>query len=210
MAFPSFDESDADVSIGGGGMAAILSSAVTPRNVPHAHGLVERGREHQVVLRVELRAHDVVVVPGEHRDAAARLPVPDADRLVVGGRDNPRVLDVELDLVAAGDEERLHLVEADTAHRPVVLVEAVEQRAHAVVPKLHDAIVQAREHPRPLRMKGEALHAVRLGLKLGQHRAAGAQCLTGSSGDVRTRLAARRAAGAGWGLCKIQAPPRIF
>mmetsp|Transcript_35803 Transcript_35803/g.78688 ORF Transcript_35803/g.78688 Transcript_35803/m.78688 type:complete len:201 (-) Transcript_35803:492-1094(-) len=29
MAFPSFDESDADVSIGGGGMAAILSSAVT-------------------------------------------------------------------------------------------------------------------------------------------------------------------------------------
>ena len=41
-----------------------------------AHRLVKRGREHEVILRVELRAHDVVVVPREHlRSAAAERGV---------------------------------------------------------------------------------------------------------------------------------------
>ena len=44
---------------------------------------------------VEHAAHDVVVVPGQHRDAVPALPVPDADRLVVGGREDPGVLVVE-------------------------------------------------------------------------------------------------------------------
>ena len=47
-----------------------------PRNVPNADGLVEGGGENEVVLRVELRAHDVVVVPREHlRSAAAERGV---------------------------------------------------------------------------------------------------------------------------------------
>mmetsp|Transcript_99939 Transcript_99939/g.312257 ORF Transcript_99939/g.312257 Transcript_99939/m.312257 type:complete len:958 (+) Transcript_99939:467-3340(+) len=31
--------------------------------VPHAHGLVEGGRNHEVLLRVEVSAHDIVIVP---------------------------------------------------------------------------------------------------------------------------------------------------
>ena len=36
-------------------------------------------------------------------------------------------------VVAARDEERLLLVEADPAHRPVVLVELVQQGAHTAI-----------------------------------------------------------------------------
>ena len=41
----------------------------------------------------------------------------------------------------------------------------------APFPQLHDAIVQRREHPRPVGVEGEALDAVGFGLKLGQHPA---------------------------------------
>ena len=44
---------------------------------------------------MEHAAHDVVVVAGEDGDAVAALPVPDADGLVVGGREDPGVLVVE-------------------------------------------------------------------------------------------------------------------
>ena len=40
------------------------------------------------------------------------------------------VPDLDLVVVAAGDEERLLLVEADPAHRAVVLVELVQEGAH--------------------------------------------------------------------------------
>ena len=39
---------------------------------------------------------------------------------------------LDLVVVAAGDEEGLLLVEADAAHRAVVLVELVQQGAHPV------------------------------------------------------------------------------
>ena len=38
-----------------------------------------------------------MIVTGQNGDAGARLPVPDADGLVVAGADNPGVLVVELD-----------------------------------------------------------------------------------------------------------------
>ena len=44
---------------------------------------------------MELGAHDVVVVAGEHADALPTLPVPDPHRLVVGGGQDPGVLVVE-------------------------------------------------------------------------------------------------------------------
>ena len=52
--------------------------------VPHAHSLVQAGGHNELLLGVELRAHDVVVVPREHGHAGAGLPVPQADGLVVG------------------------------------------------------------------------------------------------------------------------------
>ena len=53
--------------------------------------------------------------------------------------------------------------------RTVMLVEAVDERAHAVVPQLHDAIVETAKYPRAARMKRESLDPVALGLELGQH-----------------------------------------
>jgi hypothetical protein len=60
-------------------------------------------------------------------------------------------------------------VEVDAAHGPVVLVEAVEEGAHAVVPHLDDPAVEAGEDPWAARVEGEPLDAVALGLELGQH-----------------------------------------
>mmetsp|Transcript_21251 Transcript_21251/g.54262 ORF Transcript_21251/g.54262 Transcript_21251/m.54262 type:complete len:230 (-) Transcript_21251:30-719(-) len=53
------------------------------RGVPNAHRLVERSGHDQILLGMEVRAHDVVVVPRQHRNARPRLPVPDSDRLIV-------------------------------------------------------------------------------------------------------------------------------
>lgn len=64
------------------------------------------------------------------------------------------------------DEERLRLVELDTANRAVVLIESVDERSHAVIPQLDDARMKAGENPRAFRMEGEALDAVRLRLEL--------------------------------------------
>jgi hypothetical protein len=60
-------------------------------------------------------------------------------------------------------------VEVYAAHGPVVLVESVEECAHAVVPHLDDPAVEAGEDPWPARVEGEPLDAVALGLELGQH-----------------------------------------
>lgn len=64
-------------------------------DVPYTDGKVHRGGDDQVVPRVELGAHDVVVVPGKDGDTSSRLPVPNPDSLVVGGRDDPRVFPME-------------------------------------------------------------------------------------------------------------------
>ena len=44
---------------------------------------------------MKLSTHDVVVVAGENADARPRLPVPDPNGLIVGGRENPGVFVVE-------------------------------------------------------------------------------------------------------------------
>ena len=98
--------------------------------------------------------------------------------------------DLDLVVVAAGDEERLLLVEADAADGALVLVELLEEGAHPVVPQLDHTIVQTKtdfdevtlevgigfyfwvlpgEDPRPLGVEGQSLDPGRLGLELGQH-----------------------------------------
>ncbi len=61
-------------------------------DVPDTNRLVEWSRHDEILVRVELRAHDVMRVPGQHRHTAARLPIPHADRLVIRGAQDPRVL----------------------------------------------------------------------------------------------------------------------
>lgn len=129
-------------------------------NVPHTDGLIQRRRHHQVLLGVKLRAHDIVVVAREHADACAALPIPHADGLVVGCGDDPGMLvvklhrsdvvqvaqqreeapadfvvpDLDLVVVTARDKEGLAAVKVHATHRAIVLVKAIDQGAHAIVP----------------------------------------------------------------------------
>ena len=123
------------------------------------------------------------------------MPIPDANRLIVAGRDDPRVFvvekrrsnviqmsqqgeqtlsvlvipDFDLVIVATADEERLGLVEMDASDGPVVFVELVDQRLHAVVPQLDDARVQRGQDPRPLTVEGQAFHSSRFRFEFRQH-----------------------------------------
>lgn len=68
-----------------------------PRTIPNANGLIEGGGNDEVLLGVELGAHDVVVMTRHGAEKGAVLPVPYPDCLVVTGTDNPRELMVEED-----------------------------------------------------------------------------------------------------------------
>lgn len=77
---------------------------------------------------------------------------------------------LNLVIIASGDEERLGLVEVDAADGAVVLLEAVDERPHAVVPELDDTAVEAGEDPWTLGVEAQPLNAVALGLEFRQHR----------------------------------------
>ena len=83
-------------------------------------------------------------------------------------------------------------MEVDAANRPVVLVEAVEEGAHAVVPHLDDAAVEAGQDPWAARVEGEALDPVAFGLELGEHLPPSSE-----EGDLRSLSAAAALAGGG-------------
>ena len=68
-------------------------------------------------------------------------------------------------LLTTRHEKGLGLVEVNAAHGSVVLIETIDERAHAIVPQLDDAGVQRGEDPRPLRVERQALDAVALGLR---------------------------------------------
>jgi hypothetical protein len=102
---------------------------------------------------MELHSANVVKVPMKCEETAVCLIIPDLNLIII----------------TSGDEERLGGVEVDAADRPVVLVEAVEEGAHAVVPHLDHPAVEARQDPWPPRVEAQALHPVALRLELGQH-----------------------------------------
>ena len=108
------------------------------------------------------QARQKILLTGEDRDGGPRLPVPDPQRLVVARAQDPGAGPVELDgadvvevaeereqaaaelvrpdfdavVVASGCEERLRGVKVDAADGAIVLVKAVDERAHAVIPEL--------------------------------------------------------------------------
>jgi len=74
---------------------------------------------------MEQSAHDIVVVASQNGDASARLPVPDANGLVVAGADNPGILVVELhgaDVVEVAQEGEEAAVELVVPHLDFVIV----------------------------------------------------------------------------------------
>ena len=83
-------------------------------------------------------------------------------------------------------EQGLALVEVDSPHGPVVLVEPVDEGAHSVVPQLDHSTVEGGEDPWPLGVEGEALDPVRFGLELDMGEEEARAC--GRSGMVEERL----------------------
>lgn len=132
------------------------------REVPHPDGLIQGTRHDQVLRRMELGAHDVVVVACQTANLGTVLPVPDSDGLVIRRGKNPREVVVEehgsdevqvsgqseealtgvqgpdLDgvVVTTRDEDWLSRVEVDATDRSLVALETVKQGAHSVVPQL--------------------------------------------------------------------------
>ncbi len=60
----------------------------------------------------------------------------------------------------------LAAVEVYAADGAIMLLEALEQRAHSVVKNLHGAVVEGGGDPWALGVEGEALHAVAFGFEL--------------------------------------------
>ena len=103
---------------------------------------------------------------GARKDGAAKSK----DRANANAPTKLVVPHLDLVIITTAHEERLGVVEVDAADGTVVLIEAIEQRHHPVVPQLHDPVMQRRKDPRPVRVERKTLHAVALRLELGEHR----------------------------------------
>lgn len=57
----------------------------------------------------------------------------------------------------------------DATNGSIVLVEAINESAHAVIPELDDATVQTRQDPWALGVEAQPLNSVTLSLELRQH-----------------------------------------
>mmetsp|Transcript_33211 Transcript_33211/g.93100 ORF Transcript_33211/g.93100 Transcript_33211/m.93100 type:complete len:269 (+) Transcript_33211:2194-3000(+) len=175
--------------------ARVVPFSTEPRNVPHAHRIVQRRRYHVVFLWMKLRAHDVMNVSRQCGNTLPGLPVPDKNGLVVGGAQDPGTNFVELDgsnivkmfgkckqtlphlvvphlnveVVAPRHEQRLSGVEAHSPHRTFMFVKAVDKKLSAIVPQLNHARVETGEQPRAGRVKRQSFHPGGLGFEFYQH-----------------------------------------
>lgn len=73
------------------------------------------------------------------------------------------------EIQTSGNEKRLRFVEVNAANGTVVLVESVNEGAHAVIPELDHAAVETGEDPWPLAVKAQSFHSIALGLEFRQH-----------------------------------------
>ena len=88
-------------------------------------------------LVVEEDGADIVQVAVQCEQASSGLVGPDLDLVVVAARDEPALVSVYSSTRPPRPRscsQWLRLVEVDAADRPVMLLEAVDQGAHAVVP----------------------------------------------------------------------------
>ena len=135
----------------------LLSQA---RYVPDPDGLIERGGDDQIILGMELSAHCVVIMSSHCANQGAVLPVPNPYRLIIGTRKDPWQLVVEEDranivqmavereqtpptlvgpyfdlvVVPSRYKQRLCLVEINAPDWSIMLLEAIDQCAHTIVP----------------------------------------------------------------------------
>jgi len=85
---------------------------------------------------MELYCADVVQVAKKGEEATPQLVVPYLNLIVITSR----------------DEQRLRLVEVDATDRAFMLIKAVNECAHPIIPQLDDTTVQAGQNPWPFGM----------------------------------------------------------
>lgn len=102
---------------------------------------------------MKINRPDVVKMPDQRKDTASEFVVPNLDFVIITTR----------------DEKRLGAMEIDSTNRSFMFVKAIDERAHTIIPKLNGAIVQTGEDPWTGRVEREALDAITLRFKLGQH-----------------------------------------
>ena len=98
------------------------------REIPDPDSRIQRGRNNEILLMVELRAHDVVRVAGDNVHTSPALVIPNPHGLVIAGGDNPRQLMME--------EGRPDIVDVSFQRKQASLL--------LVVPHLHHCVVAAR------------------------------------------------------------------
>jgi hypothetical protein len=64
--------------------------------IPNPHSGIKRGTDNKIFLRMKLRTHHIVTMPGDDIDTRATLIVPNAHRLIVTRGQYPRQLVVEV------------------------------------------------------------------------------------------------------------------
>lgn len=64
--------------------------------IPNPNRGIKRGTDNKILLRMKLRTHHIVTMPGDDIDTRATLIVPNPHRLIVAGRQYPRQLVVEV------------------------------------------------------------------------------------------------------------------
>lgn len=144
---------------------------------------------------MELGTHDVVRMTCQNSNLVPILPVPNAHRLVIAGADDPGELHVELHrayvvhmplqsehallhlvvpeldqmVVASRDKHRLSLVEINASHRPIVVLELVEEALCPVIKQVNASIVQGSQDPWAILMESQAFYALAFRFKLSLH-----------------------------------------
>mmetsp|Transcript_7017 Transcript_7017/g.15969 ORF Transcript_7017/g.15969 Transcript_7017/m.15969 type:complete len:205 (+) Transcript_7017:3226-3840(+) len=131
--------------------------------VPHTHSLIQTGTNNKILRWMKGCTHDIMVVTRQHAQTTPLVKIPQSQRLIITRRQNPwklRSIGMELHssdviqmtqqckeasskfiipnldfvIVAAGDDEGFVEMKVHTADGAVVLFEAVDDGAYAVVP----------------------------------------------------------------------------
>jgi len=81
----------------------------------------------------------------------------------------PNIPNSDFVVVTSCDEEGSTRVNGNTPYRTFMLLESINQNAHAIIPQLHTTIVERCGEERLCRMKSKPLHAIAFGFELREH-----------------------------------------
>lgn len=136
-----------------------------------------------------------MIMTSEDRDALTRLPIPDSDGLIVGGRENPRMLamkrdrsnviqmtmqgeqtsplfvvpDLDLIIISTRDEKRLARVESNTTDGSIMFVEPFDESTHLKIPHLNTTRMKGGGQEGQFGMESDSLDPIGFRFELSEH-----------------------------------------